>query len=80
MTEQSLKLLHEAYNEALRRSTNVLEIVNNLYKIVDEEKQFPEVDLDTIDAFLDGLRGCINTRKKTFEITNVCTYITIVLT
>lgn len=79
MTEQSLKLLHEAYNEALRRSTNVLEIVNNLYKIVDEEKQFPEVDLDTIDAFLDGLRGCINTRKKTFEITNVCTYISIVL-
>ena len=79
MTEESLKLLHEAYNEALRRSTNVLEICENLYTIVDQEKEFPEEDAGIIDSFLDGLRGCINTRKKTFEITNVCTYISIVL-
>ena len=79
MTEQSLKLLHEAYNEALRRSTNVLEICENLYTIVDQEKEFPEEDAGIIDSFLDGLRGCINTRRKTFEVTNVCTYISIVL-
>lgn len=79
MTEQSLKLLHEAYNEALRRSTNVLEIVNNLYKIVDEEMDFPESDMPIIDAFIDGLRGCIRTREKTFQITNLAIYINITL-
>ena len=77
MTEETAKLLHEAYNEALRRSTNVLEIVNNLYKIVDEEAEFPEDDLNVIDAFLDGLRGSSNVRRRTFDITNFVTYVTV---
>ena len=80
MTEQSLKLLHEAYNDALRRSTDDVGIVRNLYKIVDEEMEFPEDDVRVIDSFLDGLRGMYNTRKKTLEITNICIYISIVLT
>lgn len=79
MTDQSLKLLHEAYNEALRRSKNELDIVSNLYRIIDEEMEFPEDDMRVIDSFLDGLRGMYNTRKKTLEITNTCIYISIVL-
>ena len=79
MTEQSLMLLHEAYNEALRRSTDDVGIVRNLYKIIDEEMEFQENDMRVIDSFLDGLRGMYNTRKKKMEITNICIYISIVL-
>lgn len=76
MTKETLKLIHRSYQEALERSENILEIVQNLYNILDE-LEVAEEDSSTFDSFLDGLRGCINSRKKTFEITNMITYVNI---
>ena len=36
MTKETLKLIHRSYQEALERSENILEIVQNLYNILDE--------------------------------------------
>ena len=79
VTTETLKLLHKAFNEALRRSHNLIEAEENLYKIVDDEMEFNESDVKVIDGFLDGVRGSINERMLTFEITNIITYINITL-
>ena len=76
MTKTTLQLIHLSYQEALEKSENILEIVQNLYNILDEI-EVAEEDSSTFDSFLDGLRGCINSRKKTFEITNMITYVNI---
>lgn len=76
MTKETLKLIHRSYQEALEMSENILETVQNLYNILDELEVAKE-DSSTFDSFLDGLRGCINSRKKTFEITNMITYVNI---
>lgn len=79
VTKETLDLLHKAFNEALRRSHNLIEAEETLYKIVDNEMKFKEEDMKVIDGFLDGVRGSINERRLTFEITNIITYINITL-
>lgn len=78
MTKTTLQLIHRSYQEALEMSKNLLETVQNLYNILDEI-EVAEEDSSTFDSFLDGVRGCINSRKKTFKITNMITYINITL-
>ena len=75
MTRDTLELIHEAYQEALEKSANLLEIAENLYVILNEFEISNEEDAVIFDSFLDGLRGCIQNRRKTFEITNLSIYI-----
>lgn len=76
MTKETLKLIHRCYQDALKKSSNILEIVQNLYDIL-EEAEVADEDSSSFDSFIDGLRGCIYSRQKTFEITNVITYLNI---
>ena len=55
-----------------------MEIVENLYAFLEVQVVDPE-DSKGFDTFLDGLRGCIQSRKKTFEITNIATYLNITM-
>lgn len=76
MTNETLNLIHRSYQEALEKSSNIMEIVETLYSIL-ENMEVAEEDSETFDSFIDGLRGCIRSRQKTFEITNVITYVNI---
>ena len=75
---KTLQFLHQKYQDALCNSSNILEIVKNLYKLLKDEEVADE-DSEAFDSFIDGLRGCYRFREKTFYITNVITYITITI-
>ncbi|MBQ2835345.1 MAG: hypothetical protein IJE68_00700 [Clostridia bacterium] len=77
MTQETLDLIHASYQQALEKSDNILQIVKNLYAIL-SDAEVCEEDVKAFDAFIDGLRGCFHTRKKTFIFTNEITYINIV--
>jgi len=74
MTDATLNLLHEVYQDVVSRSDNILEIVENLYKDLSEREVDP-ADSKQFDSFVDGLRACIRVRQKTFYITSQTTYI-----
>lgn len=76
MNQATLDFIHQSYQEALMKSGNVLEIVENLYQIL-SEAEVAEEDTVRYDSFVDGLRGCIEYRRKTFVLTNTITYINI---
>lgn len=75
---KTLEFLHQKYQTSLQQSSNILEIVKNLYEILKDEEVADE-DSEAFDSFIDGLRGCYRFREKTFYITNVITYITITI-
>ena len=74
--QETLDFIHENYQLALQKSSNILEIVDNLYNIL-KDKEVAEEDAEPFDSFIDGLRACYRFRKRTFVITNITTYITI---
>ena len=65
MTQETLDLIHASYQHALANSSNILQIVENLYAILNDV-EVCHADSEAFDAFIDGLRGCLNIRKKTF--------------
>ena len=75
---KTLEFLHQKYQTALQQSSNILEIVKNLYEILKDEEVADE-DSKAFDSFIDGLRSCYLFREQTFVITNVMTYITITI-
>lgn len=78
MTQRTLDLIHDSYQEALKSSNNIIHIVENLYNIL-ESAEVESVDSREYDVFIDGLRNCLRTRKMTSQITDLVTYITIVI-
>lgn len=78
MTQETLDLIHISYQASLERSSNILEVVENLYSIL-ESAEVAEVDAHAFDTFVDGLRACFQLRRRTFEITNLTTYITLMI-
>ena len=78
MLPETLNFIHQKHQIALQQSSNVLEIVKNLFYILKDE-EVAETDANAFDSFIDGLRGCYRFREKTFAITNVMTYITITI-
>lgn len=78
MTQETLDFIHQSYQEALKKSTNIIQIVQNLYDILDAEEVCEE-DSKAYDAFIDGLRNCLRIRKMTSDITDTVTYITITI-
>lgn len=78
MTQTTLDFIHASYQEALKRSKNILQIVENLYDIL-ADAEVSEEDSKTYDAFIDGLRNCLRIRGMTSDITDVVTYITITI-
>lgn len=78
MTKKTLDFIHQSYQEALAMSGNIIQIVENLYNIL-VEAEVSEEDATAYDAFIDGLRNCLRTRKMTSDITDVVTYITVTI-
>lgn len=78
MTTETLDLIHRSYQEALEKSKNIIQIVQNLYDILDAAEVCEE-DSKAYDAFIDGLRNCLRIRKMTSDITDTVTYITITI-
>ena len=78
MNSKTLDLIHRSYQEAVANSGNIIQIVQNLYTIL-ENAEVDDVDSRTYDAFIDGLRNCLRIRKMTSEITDTVTYITITI-
>lgn len=74
MTDKTLDLIHRNYQAAVEASNNILDIVQNLYQML-SEFDIPDEDIDEFDTFLAGLKSSIETRKKTFEMTNLVTEI-----
>lgn len=78
MTQATLDFIHRSYQEALEKSGNIIQIVENLYEIL-EPAEVAEEDSTAYDAFIDGLRNCLRIRKMTSDITDIVTYITITI-
>ena len=78
MTQKTLDMIHRSYQEALECSGNIIQVIENLYDIL-ENADVPEEDSKTYDAFIDGLRNCLHTRKMTSDVTDIVTYITITI-
>lgn len=78
MTQQTLDFIHQSYQEALEKSGNIIQIVENLYNIL-ADAEVPDEDSKAYDAFIDGLRNCLRTRKMTSDITDIVTYITVTI-
>ena len=67
MTQKTLDFIHQSYQEALEKSGNIIQIVENLYGIL-LDAEVPDEDSKAYDAFIDGLRNCMRTRKMTSDI------------
>ena len=78
MTQQTLDFIHQSYQEALAKSTNIIQIIQNLFDILADADVCAE-DARSYDAFVDGLRNCLKIRKMTSDITDIVTYITITI-
>lgn len=78
MTQATLDFIHQSYQEALEKSSNIIQIVENLYNIL-EAAEVSEEDSTAFDAFIDGLRNCLRIRKMTSDVTDIVTYITITI-
>ena len=78
MTQETLDLIHRSYQEALEKSCNIIQIVENLYNIL-SEAEVTEEDSAPFDVFIDGLRNCLHMQKMTSDITDIITYITITI-
>lgn len=78
MTQKTLDLIHQSYQDALKKSGNIIQIVENLYDIL-ADAEVEEEDSKAYDAFIDGLRNCLRTRRMTSDITDIVTYITITI-
>ena len=78
MTKATLDFIHQSYQEALAMSGNIIQIVENLYNIL-ADAEVPDEDSKAYDAFIDGLRNCLRTRKMTSDITDIVTYITVTI-
>lgn len=78
MTQTTLDFIHQSYQEALAKSGNIIQIVENLYNIL-EEAEVSEEDSKAYDAFIDGLRNCLRIRKMTSDVTDIVTYITVTI-
>lgn len=78
MNDITLDLLHRVYQESLAESGNILAIVENYYEKLLKLK-VPDEDVEFLDDFIDGIRGCLQYRRKTFVITNFITEFSIAL-
>ena len=78
--EKTLKILHQVFQEVIHESHDILEIADNYYHALLEHKnEIPAEERMLFYEFIDGLKGCINYRQKTFAIMNAVTYINIAL-
>ena len=80
MTEATINLIHRCYNDAVKRSHNILEIVENLCDVLAQSTTIPDEDALQFDAFLKGVHTSKMIRRQTFKMTNlVCDIIFVMM-
>lgn len=78
--EKTLEVLHQVFQEVIHESHDILEISDNYYTaLLKHKNEIPAEERMLFYEFIDGLKGCINYRQKTFAIMNAVTYINIAL-
>lgn len=74
ISQKTLNYIHEQYNIAAEQSTSLLEIINNLFENLQQNKPLMnQTDNKIYQIFLNGLYDCLKYREKTFEITEFMT-------
>ena len=72
MNQKTLDLIHEKYQESLRKSSNILEIVKNLYNLSKDE------EVDSADANVFSLKrwlACMLSFQRKYICINKHNYI-----
>lgn len=70
----TLALIHTAYQRAMSKSYDILDIVNNFYQeLFEQSSSIPEVDRSFMYKFMAGIKNCYQERARTFEVTNLFT-------
>ena len=68
-------LLHRTYVTAVEKSSNILEIIENLYKLLHETSDIPSEDMEDFENFLRGLYTSKMIRRQI--LLNKCIYMLI---
>lgn len=70
----TLSLIHEAYQKALSRSYDLLDIAQNFYQeLLKEIPNVPDTDKNFFYNFMAGVKNCFKERERTFNVTNLIT-------
>lgn len=77
----TLLIIHTAYQKAVHQATDILEIVRYFYQFLKEAQEtVPSADKSFYFKFMAGVDACYQERSRTFNVTSFITYIhTIVL-
>ncbi len=73
MRKKTKILLHRSYVTAVEESSNILEIIENLYNLLHESSGIPSEDMGDFENFLRGLYTSKMIRRQTFQLTNLTT-------
>ena len=77
---QTLALIHEAYGIATRNEKDLPQIASSFYdELVKIKDSIPSTDKDFYFKYMAGVKTCYQERERTFEITNLITYINILV-
>ena len=77
MTETTLAILHNAYEQSISRAESIVGVLRFLKESLDKEHGLvPSEDLPIFNSFLDGVDTCIHYRMNTSEITDMLTFVT----
>ena len=73
MKKKTKTILHRAYVTAVEKSSDILEIIENLHLLLENTDDIPIEDMKDFDNFLRGLYSSKMIRRKTLQMTNLVT-------
>ena len=73
MEKKTRDLLHESYNSAVTKSTDILEIIENLYDSLStiSNSSISDSDMSKFETFLRGLYASKMIRRQTYQMSNL---------
>lgn len=73
MRKKTRDLLHEKYNLAITEASDILEIIENLYKLLSatSNSDVSASDLSQFESFLRGLYASKMIRRQTYQLSNL---------
>lgn len=77
MTDTTLAILHNAYENAINSAESIVGVLRFLKESLDKQHGLvPSEDLPIFNSFLDGVDTCIHYRMNTSDITDMLTFVT----
>lgn len=78
--DDTIAIIHTAYQKAVCCSDDILEIVRNFYLFLKEYQDgVPSGDKSFYFKFMAGVDTCYHERSRTFNVTNLITYVNIIV-